>query len=435
MTAANLKKDSITLVGGEGIRRGVMALAGIIAFRALPLAEMGVLSVAIAVASSLRVVCAGGVPLVVRRDMVLDSERSYAIWNSGLYLVALTSCVCLIISPLVFWGLRAENLLLIFILVMFYHAFGAITDTYNALLIAKSHIRECTIVDISAAISLFMFTFLAWMISWKSALPYAAAYTLAGICGILVAYGYIRQDLNFKIPVRHDLADMLKQSIPFAIDAIIITAYFRISVAGVYWLDGEDSSALYAAGQSFAFIIGMVPARIAIAALPRLVTAAQCSSEALSQSVNKLWRYLIPMGGIIVAGSLMTCPWWLPLILGEKGEGAVIHCILIGLSRFPVFISTPAVFALDVMYLQKLRVIISLSIGISLAMLGIPMTIMYGAIGMSIALLMVETGGAAAYVILYLVRIRTWKPVPQKVTGRVNELASIRETMCLPTGR
>jgi O-antigen/teichoic acid export membrane protein len=409
--ASKLRSDATILVGGEGLRRGVMALAGILAFRVLPLAEMGVLSVAVSIASALRFFCAGGIPLVVRRDMVLDSERARALWNSSIFLVGVSSLICLVGSPLVLLGLRAESMFLVFVMVLLHHVLGAYTDTYNALLIAKSRAKASTIVDVTVAISLLAFTCIAWALGLKSAFPYALAYTLAGLFGISFAYGYAQKYRGFRMPERRDLSATLRQSVPFAIDAIVITAYFRLSVAGVYWLAGEAPSALYAIGQSFAFLIGMVPARIAMAALPKIVVAAQTSAEALAGSVKQLWRYFIPMGVLIVGGSVLTCQWWLPLVLGQKGNAAVIHCVLIGLSRFPVFISTPATFALDAMRLQKMRAMISFLVGISLAVLGIPLTMMYGATGMSIALLVVETVGAAAYVAMYCAKIRVWKPI------------------------
>jgi O-antigen/teichoic acid export membrane protein len=338
---------------------------------------------------------------------------------------------CIVLSPAVILALRAKGLLIVFMLVLFHHSLGAVTDAFNALLIARSRMKACTIVDVVIALALLIFTVISWLVGWKSALPYALAYAIAGILGTLLAYTNIRHYFRFEMPDQKHLENMLRQSLPFAIDAIVITAYFRLSVAGVYWLDSDASSALYATGQSFAFLIGMVPGRIALAALPRLVISAKKSAEALKQSVDRLWLYFIPMGAVIVGGAVLTCSWWLPLILGAKGKGAVIHCILIGLSRLPVFISTPATFALDAMMLQKLRVWISLFAGVLLAILGIPLTSHYGGVGMSIALLIVETIGAAAYVIMYLIKIQEWKPVQNDPGTGGKDLESISEKSCL----
>jgi O-antigen/teichoic acid export membrane protein len=192
--------------------------------------------------------------------------------------------------------------------------------------------------------------------------------------------------------------DLLRESTPYFLEALIITAYFRLTVVLVYNLDGPAASAVFSTGQGLGLLLGVIPINAGLAALPRIVEAARTSPIALDGVIRLIWRQLVPLGLLTTLVACATAHWWLGWILGPKSQGVWIHFVLFGASRLAVFVSVPAIFALDALRRQSLRVRVSVISGISVAVIGIPLQLVFGAFGMSAYLAVLEIAIAVAYV-------------------------------------
>lgn len=404
---------SAVLFAGDAGRRAVLALCGVVAFRALTLEQMGHLSLAISVATFLRFVCGGGAPFVLRRDYRRNSPHSAAIWSAALLLSGGSLALCFVIVPPLAWGFEGPVLALSLALVMAYHGAGAITDCYRSLHIAEGESIRAALVDVVPAAILLGLTLLVVVVGKASDSVLAAAYAAAGVGSVVVASSLAVNPPSFRVPPLSAFWSFTRQSFPFLLEGVIVNAYFRLSAVVLYARLGADSVALFTTGQAIGLLFGMLPLNVGNAAFPRIVAAARTSSSELRSVVRLLWlRTLVP--GVVVVGLVVfLSPWWLPVVLGENAAGVVPHFVCFAISRLAVFVSAPAIYALDALRMQRTRVWVSSTLLGFVAVFAFPAMAAFGSVGMSLTLATAEFVSAALYVNLFL---RASRP-PIGVTG------------------
>lgn len=388
----------------------MLALAGVLAFRGLPPAAMGELTLVVAWATFLRLVCAGGVPLILRRDYRQGASESRRLFRDGTAIVLRMWALALAIGVCAAWTLSGRNLAMVFLLIALHHLFGTLLDCYRAIQVAQGLVTGAAILDLGSGLLLLACTAAAFLISRSALLAFALAYAVSGFLSLPLAV--------IAVPKLHRPAWVLSAgasvlalgSLPFLVEALIVNGYFRLSTNVVYVLDSPAMSGVFATAQSLALLLGVIPSTIGTAALPRIVTAAQISAAELRAEVRRLWYLTVPLGAIVVALAAGSSPYWIPIVLGPKGRDVVPYFVLFAVSRFPAFVTVPALFALDAMKLQRRRVVVATGAAVASLAIGLPATRQFGGIGMSATLSALEFGVATAYVVFFRAALRDWHP-------------------------
>ena len=392
----------------------MLALAGILAFRGLPPAAMGDLTLIVAWATFLRLVCGGGVPLILRRDYRQDSSDSPTLFRDGTAIVLRLWALALLTGVALAWQFAGRELAVAFLLVALHHLFGTLLDCYRAIQVAQGLVKRAAAIDLMSGSLLLACTGAAFLTSRTVLLAFALAYALSGV----LALGFAA----ITVPLLHRPAWVLSTgasalawgSLPFFIESLIVNGYFRLSANVVYVLDGPAESGVFGTAQALAILLGMIPLTIGAAALPRIVAAARNSAGELRVEVWRLWRSTLPLGAVLVAMVTGSSPFWILIALGPKGRGVVPHFVLFAASRFLVFVSIPALIALDAMRLQRTRVKVALGAAVATIVIGVPATRLFGGIGMTATLSLVECGVATAYVVFLRRALRDWHVSPDQ---------------------
>lgn len=393
---------SARLFIGDAGRRAILAVCGVIAFRALTLEQMGHLSLAVSVATFLRFICGSGAPFVLRRDYRRDSPDRGALWSAAMVVSAGGLASCFLLAPGIALATTGPALALLLALVLTYHGAGAITDCYRSLHIADGESTRAALVDVVPAALLLALTLGVAASGRATETTLAVAYALAGLASIAVAAWLAVSPPEFRWPAGRALRAFARQSVPFLLEGVIVNAYFRLSSVLVYAGPGPDAVALFTTGQAIGLLFGMLPLNIGTAAFPRIVAAATSGHGALREVVRMLWVRTFLPGLLAVGVAVVSAPWWMPLLLGENGPGVVPHFACFAISRLAVFVSAPAIYALDSLRLQHARVWVSLTLLALVGALSFPAISAFGALGMSLTLAVAEFASAGIYVSLFL---------------------------------
>ena len=388
----------------------MLALAGVLAFRGLQPTAMGDLTLAVAWATVLRLVCAGGVPLILRRDYRQGSSQSRTLFRDGTGLVLRLWAVGLVSGVGIAWRLGGREVAVVFLLVALHHAFGTLLDCYRAVQVAQGLVRRAAVIDLGSGFLLFACTGVAFLISRSALLAFGLAYAVSGFLSVVFAAVAVPNLHRPTWALSAGASVLAMGSLPFFIEALIVNGYFRLSANVVYLSDSPAGAGVFGTAQSLALLLGVIPITIGAAAVPRIVAAAEHSATELRIEVERLWRATLPAGAVVTMLASGSSPVWLPIVLGPKGRDVVPHFILFALSRFAVFVSIPAMFALDAMKLQRRRVSVAIGAAIATFSIGLPLTRQFGGLGMTGTLSVLEFGVATAYVEFLRRALRDWHP-------------------------
>ncbi len=388
----------------------MLALAGVLAFRGLPPTAMGDLTLTVAWATFLRLVCAGGVPLILRRDYRQGSSESRTLFRDGTAIVLRLWAAALVAGVGIAWRFGGREVAVVFLLVALHHVFATLLDCYRAIQVAQGLVKRAAVIDLGSGFLLFACTAVAFLISRSTLLAFGLAYAVSGRLSVAFAAVAVSNLHRPAWTLSAGASVLALGSLPFFIEALIVNGYFRLSANVVYVFDSPAQSGVFGTAQSLALLLGVIPIAIGAASVPRIVAAAEHSVTELRVEVDRLWRATLPAGAIVTVLASGSSPFWLPILLGPKGRDVVPHFILFALSRFAVFVSIPAMFALDAMKLQRRRVAVAIAAAIATFSIGLPLTRKFGGLGMTGTLSVLEFGVATAYVGFLPRALRDWHP-------------------------
>ncbi|HPU15498.1 MAG TPA: flippase, partial [Polymorphobacter sp.] len=302
------------LVGDKVLRLGVGVLIGAWTARYLGPEQFGAMNYAMAIVTLFTAFATMGLPEILVRDLVLQSDRRRAIMASafalriggGIFTILLVIVAVTILQP---GDSRALWLAIIIAIGPLAQAFDivevrfqAVNEVQNIVIIRNiafvvvALLRIVAIIGkapliVFALLSSFEFV-LAGLLMWSSARRTARDFNLADI------------DLG-------ECRRLLFSSWPLLLRAIAIGLYLRIDQVLIGQMLGDVSVGIYAAAARVSEIWYMVPVVVMTALVPQLAVRHDQSLSQYEATLVKIMRFLV-WGSIVFAVVIAPCA---PLII------------------------------------------------------------------------------------------------------------------------
>ena len=127
---------------------------------------------------------------------------------------------------------------------------------------------------------------------------------------------------------------------PMLLSALTVALYSRLDVFMLGVMIGPEAAGLYSAATLLSEGFYLLPTAVMAAAAPRLARLYVTNSDAFSASLARLVRLLSTAGLLVVAGTLLTAPFVVPLLFGRDYAPADAILRIHIWSTWMVFVST-----------------------------------------------------------------------------------------------
>jgi O-antigen/teichoic acid export membrane protein len=310
----------VSLLSGETLTRGSVAVAGLVAVRALVPSAFGQLAYALAIAASVTTLADVGLTALVTRDVAADQARAHRIITGALALLAACYLPLLLLASVVaLSGVLNATIApaaLVLAVVMAILAAGA--RPIEAALSGLG--RAPVLVPIRAlrATAVVAATVLVAQASHPTATGFLVAWTIAEGLGLAVAIGLGWH--THATPTRHDVRGsaraIARRSGPFLLLAATFFAYSRIDLLLLGPISGRDAVASYAVAQRVVETFGLVPLYLGGAFLAT-IAGRDPNAESVRQEAGTTLLRAIVAG---VALSLVIAVAARPIVIAIAGH-------------------------------------------------------------------------------------------------------------------
>ncbi len=422
-TTASVVRKLFVLLLGEGAARVLGVATFALLARALGLSDLGVFSFGMSLALVLECVMDFGQNAQLGRAVAENPavglfQFTHAASNKTLIAIALSAVVGLV---MVVGRFSAQETLTVLLLIV-WAAGLSVLDSLRSAARSLERFRLDSTVNSSESLLRLSAVLLAWALG-GGLVRFGVAFAVESWVAVFVMWGYLgkRHDALLKPPANAgELRRFLRQSAPFGIAVMSLSAFYNLDQVFVRTIVGAASNGLYGAAARVSFTASVVGGLLAMVAYPDL---ARMHGDAAAFR-RYLARSIALAGGIGLAAAAVVFVWSRPLLkLLFGAEFAAADSLLRILAIVVVFrgVSTVALYAANALRRSRHIAVVAIVFTICNVTANVVLLPIYGAVAAAWISAIGEVALAAA---LLAVSFGTARITPQIETPGV--IASAR---------
>lgn len=258
-----------------------------------------------------------------------------------------------------------------------FYAFEAMPSETMVRLIGRGIVTVSVILALASGMSLIG-------VGWAIA---ASSFCELFVYSIVAVKSFRLRHLRFDI---HICWNMLRESLPLAVNTLLVVIYFRMNVVILTTLKGAQAAGWFGAALTFVQLLQLVSGTVVGVALPVMSRQYTQSSSRMLGSLNKAIYYLLILVFPLVVGTYFAAPHLVDLIYGAQYSQSIAALQIVAWSSIFMFMGSIFNTALIALNKQGWLMLIALAAAIFNVLLNLLLIPFGGHIGTSVATVVTE---------------------------------------------
>ncbi|MFC1736046.1 flippase [Candidatus Hydrogenedentota bacterium] len=314
----SIAANTLFLVVGELGSKALGFALFIVIARILGAVDLGIMAFAISFAYLFELIANGGFSDLISRDVSRKPEEAGMYLSNMLLAKALLAVATIVaayatVSMIGYDGEKLRAIQIVLIAMLFESAILCLNSFFRARQIAhyESGIRifqgaACAVAGITMVLCGKGLIGVLWG-------RLVAQVVTAAICFVLVR---TKVSGEFKPLALLQSLKLLRKALPFLLSGVFITIYIRCDVIMLSFMEGDETTGIYAAAQRFRDVFGFLPACLVGAILP--VMAASGNRERIASLYARALKYLLVLSLPIAGGLTVFAPEIIHRVCGPE---------------------------------------------------------------------------------------------------------------------
>ncbi|KAF0207640.1 MAG: oligosaccharide flippase family protein [Actinomycetota bacterium] len=312
-TTATVVRKLFVLLLGEGAARILGVATFALLARALGLADLGVFSFGMSLALVLECVMDFGQNAQLGRVVAQDPKAglfqfTHAASNKTLIAIALSA----VVAAVMYFGRFSTQETLTVLLLLVWAAGLSVLDSLRSAARSLERFRLDSTVNGAESFLRLSAVLLVWALGGKL-VHFGIAFAIESWIAVFVAWAYLgkKHDALLKPPANAgDLRRFLRQSAPFGIAVMSLSAFYNLDQVFVRTIVGAASNGLYGAAARVSFTASVVGSLLAMVAYPDLARM----RDDLAAFRRYLGRAVALAGAVGLSAATLVFIWAGPLL-------------------------------------------------------------------------------------------------------------------------